>query len=145
MKGKLKFIEPHMLMILLGGVYKTVIDKQPTAPNAKIAGTVYVLPKEFLLNMADNRYAKLDVALVLSKSEALPATEAAPSSDATYGPLEQEPAVRDVITNVLTDAPSKDLIDRAGREHLKALVLKGILQNTDVKVDKVLFTDVAVQ
>jgi flagellar protein FliL len=145
MQGKLKLIVPLVLVILLGGAYKTVLGKPPKPAKAKIDGTVYVLPKEFLLNMADNRYAKLDVALVLSKSEVLPTIEAAPSSDATYGSLEQEPAVRDVITNVLTDARSKDLINRVGREHLKALVLAGIRQSTDVKVDKVLFTDVAVQ
>ena len=84
----------------------------------KIDGTVYVMPKEFLLNMADGRYAKLDVALVLDKSVVLPAVEGA-SADASYGALEQEPAVRDVITNVVTDAPSTDLIDRDKREALQ--------------------------
>ena len=101
------------------------------------------MPKEFLLNMADGRYAKLDVSLVLDKSEVLPKTEAATSDN--YGALPQEPAVRDVITNVVTDTPSKDLIDRSGREELKKEILKAIRQNTDVKVDEVLFTDVAVQ
>jgi flagellar basal body-associated protein FliL len=53
--------------------------------------------------------------------------------------------VRDVITNVLTDANSNELVERAGREKLKEEVLKQIRATTDVKVDKVLFTDVAVQ
>jgi flagellar basal body-associated protein FliL len=144
MKGKKKFIVPLVVLIVLGGVYKTVLAKPPKLPKPKIDGTVYVLPKEFLLNMADGRYAKLDVALVLNKSEVVPPSDGG-SSDSPYGPLTQEPAIRDVITNVVTDAPSKDLIDRDGREHLKALILKGIRQSTDVKVDKVLFTDVAVQ
>ena len=145
MKGKKKFIVPLVLLILLGGVYKTVLAKPPAKEKAKIDGTVYVLPKEFLLNVADGKYAKLSVALILSKSEVLPTTEGATSSDAQYGSLEQEPAVRDVITNVLTDAPSTELVERTGREKLKAEILKQIRQTTDVKVEKVLFTDVAVQ
>jgi flagellar basal body-associated protein FliL len=144
MKGKKKFIVPLVVLILLGGVYKTVLAKPPAKEKAKIDGTVYVLPKEFLLNMADGKYAKLSVALILNKSEVLPATEGA-SSDAQYGSLEQEPAVRDVITNVVTDAPSTDLIDRTKREALKTEILKQIRKDTDVKVNKVLFTDVAVQ
>jgi flagellar basal body-associated protein FliL len=142
MKKKLKFVIP-IVLLLVGGVYKTVLAKPPKAPKPKIAGTVYVMPKEFLLNMADGRYAKLDVSLVLDKSEVLPAAEG--STNENYGALEQEPAVRDVITNIVTDAPSNDLIARTGRERLKKLILKGIRQNTDVKVDEVLFTDVAVQ
>jgi len=145
MKGKKKFIVPLVLLILLGGVYKTVLAKPAKTEKPKIGGTVYVLPKEFLLNMADGKYAKLSVALILNKSEVLPAAEGAASSDAAYGSLEQEPAVRDVITNVLTDANSNELVERVGRERLKADILKQIRQTTDVKVDKVLFTDVAVQ
>jgi flagellar basal body-associated protein FliL len=142
MKKKLKIIIP-IVLVLFGGVYKTVLAKPAKLPKPKIAGTVYVMPKEFLLNMADGRYAKLDVSIVLDKSEVLPKTEAATSDN--YGALPQEPAVRDVITNVVTDTPSKDLIDRSGREELKKEILKAIRQNTDVKVDEVLFTDVAVQ
>jgi flagellar FliL protein len=144
MKGKKKFIVPLVVLILLGGVYKTVLAKPPKTGKPKIDGTVYVLPKEFLLNAADGKYAKLSVALILNKAEVLPATTGG-SSDASYGDLQQEPAVRDVITNVLTDAPSTELVARAGREKLKAEILKQIRKTTDVKVDKVLFTDVAVQ
>jgi flagellar FliL protein len=143
MKGKKKFIVPLVVLILLGGVYKTVLAKPAKTEKAKIDGTVYVLPKEFLLNMADGKYAKLSVALILNKSEVLPAAEGAASDQ--YGSLEQEPAVRDVITNVLTDANSNELVERVGREKLKTDILKQIRQTTDVKVDKVLFTDVAVQ
>src|SRR4051794_895718 len=119
MKKKLKFVIP-IVLLLVGGVYKTVLAKPPTAPKAKIAGTVYVMPKEFLLNMADGRYAKLDVSLVLAKTEVVPTGAEATTSD-SYGALPQEPAVRDVITNIVTDAPSNDLIARSGRERLKKL------------------------
>src|SRR5919198_5468092 len=127
MKKKLKIIIP-VVLVLFGGVYKTVLAKSPKLPKPKIAGTVYVMPKEFLLNMADGRYAKLDVSLVLDKSEVIPKTEGATNDN--YGPLEQEPAVRDVITNIVTDSPSKDLIDRTGREQLKKEILRGIRQST---------------
>jgi flagellar basal body-associated protein FliL len=143
MKKKLKFIVP-IVLVLVGGVYKTVLAKPAQLPKPKIEGTVYVMPKEFLLNMADGRYAKLDVSLVLDKEEVLPTAEGGAVSE-NYGALEQEPAVRDVITDVVTDEPSKDLIDRAGRELLKKKILKEIRSKTDVKVDEVLFTDVAVQ
>ena len=143
MKKKLKFVIP-IVLVLFGGVYKTVLAKPPKAPKPKIEGTVYVMPKEFLLNMADGRYAKLDVSLVLDKSEVLPTAEGG-STNENYGALEQEPAVRDVITDTVTDAPSKDLIDRSGREALKKEILREIRQHTDVKVDEILFTDVAVQ
>jgi flagellar basal body-associated protein FliL len=145
MKGKKKFIVPLVVLILLGGVYKTVLAKPAATEKPKIGGAVYVMPKEFLLNMADGKYAKLSVALILNKAEVLPVSEGGASSDAQYGALEQEPAVRDVITNVLTDANSNELVQRTGREKLKTEVLKQIRQTTDVKVDKVLFTDVAVQ
>jgi flagellar basal body-associated protein FliL len=142
MKKKLKFIIP-IVLVLFGGVYKTVLAKPAKLPKPKIAGTVYVMPKEFLLNMADGRYAKLDVSLVLDKSEVVPTAEG--STNDNYGALPQEPAVRDVITNIVTDSPSNDLIQRSGREKLKKLILKGIRQSTDVKVGEILFTDVAVQ
>ena len=143
MKKKLKFIVP-IVLVLVGGVYKTVLAKPAKLPKPKIEGTVYVMPKEFLLNMADGRYAKLDVSLVLDKEEVLPTAEGGTSNE-NYGALEQEPAVRDVITDVVTDEPSKDLIDRDGRELLKKKILKEIRVKTDVKVDEILFTDVAVQ
>src|ERR671936_1374123 len=109
MKKKLKIVVP-IVLVLFGGVYKTVLAKPPKLPKPKIEGTVYVMPKEFLLNMADGRYAKLDVSLVLDKSEVVPADTSSAPTNENYGPLPQEPAVRDVITNILTDSPSTDLI-----------------------------------
>ena len=38
------------------GIYKTVLAKpEPEAPKPKVEGNVYVLPKEFLVNLADGR------------------------------------------------------------------------------------------
>jgi flagellar basal body-associated protein FliL len=144
MRRRLKFIIPLALLIALGGVYKVVLAKSPTV-KPKVDGQVYVLPKEFLLNLADNHFAKLDVALVLDPSMQLGAGGEGAAPPEGYGALPQEAAVRDVITDVVTDASSGDLIHRRAREGLKRAILKGIRQRTDVKVNDVLFTDVAVQ
>jgi flagellar basal body-associated protein FliL len=142
-KRKLKFIIPLAILIGLGGVYKVVLAKQP-ATKPKVDGQVYVLPKEFLLNLADGHFAKLDVALVLAPDMKLAAGEGAAPPDG-YGALPQEAAVRDVVTDLVTDASSRDLVDRARRDVLKRAILKGIRKKTDVHLNEVLFTDVAVQ
>jgi flagellar basal body-associated protein FliL len=60
-------------LVLAGGAYKTVLAKpKEKAPEPKVHGTVYVLPKEFLVNLADGRYAKLQVALVVEAATARP-------------------------------------------------------------------------
>ena len=145
MKKKLMIVLPVMLVVL-GGAYKFALAK-PAPVHKKISGTVYVLPKDFLINLTDGRFAKLDVALIL-KEGALPAAggEAAVAAPPEgYGPLPQEAAVRDIVTNVVTDSSSSRLISRAGRVKLKKKILKTILKQTDVAAEDVLFTDVAVQ
>jgi flagellar FliL protein len=143
-KGKLKIIVPVALLIVLGGLYKVVLAK-PAAEHSKVHGQVYVLPKEFLLNLADGHFAKLDVALVLAPGQVPAGAEGGSTPPDGFGPLAQEAVVRDVITDTVTDASSKDLVMRKGRVALKAKVLKGIRTRTDVKVNDVLFTDIAVQ
>lgn len=60
----IKIIIP-VLLVALGGVYKFVLAKPAVAgPPPKVAGEVYVLPKEFLVNLKDGKFAKLAVALV---------------------------------------------------------------------------------
>ena len=53
--------------------------------------------------------------------------------------------MRDVITDVLTDAHDKELIEGKGRHHFKEEILKDLKKHTDVKVEHVLFSDVTVQ
>jgi flagellar FliL protein len=145
LKKKLKFILPLVVLLLLGGVYKVVLAKPPKKVKDKVDGQVYVLPKEFLINLADGHFAKLDVALVLAPGQ-VPATAGASTPPPEgFGPLAQEAVVRDVITDTVTDSTSKDLVMRKGRLALKAKVLKSLRARTDVKVNDVLFTDVAVQ
>jgi len=147
-KKKLKFILPLVVLILLGGVYKVVLAKPAKTEKPRVDGQVYVLPKEFLINLADGHFAKLDVALVVDHAQALaPAAggEGAVKPPDGYGSLEQEAVVRAVVTNDVTDAQESDLTDRGGREKLQRRVLRDLRLHTDVKVKEVLFTDVAVQ
>jgi flagellar protein FliL len=142
-KGKLKIVIPLAVLVVLGGLYKVVLAK-PAESHLKVEGQVYVLPKEFLLNLADNHFVKLNVGLVLAEGQIPEKAEGAPPPDG-FGPLEQEAVVRDVITDTITDASSRELVSRKGRNRLKEKVLKRLGAETDVKVNDVLFTDVAVQ
>ena len=145
-----KIVPILVLIVVLAGAYKFVIAK-PSAAKAKpkVDGTVYILGKEFLVNLADGRFAKLTVALVLAHDDT--STVAAGGHAATtkppdgFGAMSQEAVVRDVITDDLTDAKDTELISRGGRSTVKDQILKDLRKNTDVKVHDVLFTDVTVQ
>jgi flagellar basal body-associated protein FliL len=136
-----------LALVVAGGAYKTVLAKPAEAePEPKVHGTVYVLPKEFLVNLADGRYAKISVALVVEAAEAAAeGGHGAPTPPEGYGTEPQEAIVRDLITDTLTDAADHDLIGREGREKVKKKILKAIKKNTDVHVEEVLFPDVTVQ
>jgi flagellar basal body-associated protein FliL len=148
----MKKILPIVLIALLAGAggYKFVLAKpHKKEAKPKVEGTVYVLGKEFLVNLADGRFAKLTVALVLdphdTSSEAAGHGEGAPKPPEGFGTMAQEAVVRDIITDDLTDAKDQDLISRKGRESMKKDILKSIEEHTDVKADDILFTDVTVQ
>jgi flagellar basal body-associated protein FliL len=148
MKKKLMILVP--VLLLAGGGYKFALAKPATpAPKPKVHGEVYVLPKDFLVNLADGRYGKLNVALVFDHGfTAAPAGGGhggGTSAPEGYGVLTQEALVRDIVTDTLTDATAEQLTDRKEREELKDKVAKRIKKSTDVKVHEVLFTDVAVQ
>jgi flagellar basal body-associated protein FliL len=133
-------------LVVAGGAYKTVLAKpKEKAPEPKVHGTVYVLPKEFLVNLADGRYAKLQVALVVEHVAAAAGGHGAPAPPEGYGAEPQEAIIRDLITDELTDASDHELIQREGREKIKKQILKSIKEHTDVHVEEVLFPDVTVQ
>jgi flagellar basal body-associated protein FliL len=138
MKKKLMFLLP--VLLIAGGVYKFVLAKPAApAPKPKVHGEVYVLPKDFLVNLSDGRYAKLNVALVFDHGYTAAAAAgghgAATDVPDGYGVLTQEALVRDIVTDTLTDSTAHALTE----------VAKRIKKSTDVKVHEVLFTDVAVQ
>ena len=145
MRSKLKFIIPLLVLVALGAVYKLVLAKPGAEAKPRIEGQVYVLPREFLVNLAGDRFAKLNVALVLEGEDQVGHGESGQTPPEGFGPLAQEAVVRDLVTDTLTDASADQLIDRGGRDALKARLVRAIAAHTDVEVDKVLFTDVAVQ
>jgi flagellar basal body-associated protein FliL len=144
-----KLVPVIALLAVLGGVYKFVLAKPATAePKPHVEGTVYMLQKEFLINLADGRFAKMQIGLVLAHDDT--STVAAGGHETSsppegYGAMGQEGVVRDLITGVLTDATDKDLIGERGREELKKEILKVLAKKTDVKVEEVLFSDLTVQ
>ena len=150
MKSKLKIILPLALLILGGGMYKLVLAKEPVKPEPKVHGDVYVLGKDFLVNLEGGSFAKLGVAIVVDHGAAVPAEAgghgaAPPKPPEGYGPLPQEALVRDIVTDTLTDGTSDSLVEREGREDLKKTILRQIKKRTDVHAEDVLFTDISVQ
>jgi flagellar basal body-associated protein FliL len=150
MKSKLKFIIPLTVLVLLGGVYKFALAKPAVEEKKKIHGVVYVLPKEFVVNLSDGHFAKFNVALVLDHSQPT-APEAAGGHGAPveppegFGTLEQEGIIRDIIVDEVTGAESDELVKKKKRAKLKKKLVKHIKQHSDVKVHEVLLTDIAVQ
>jgi flagellar FliL protein len=149
MKSKLKIIIPLTALLLLGGVYKFALAKPAEEEKKKIHGVVYVLPKEFIVNLDDGHFAKFNVALVLDHSQ--PTAPAAGGHGAPveppegYGTLEQEAVIRDIVTDEVSGAESDDLVKRKKRKKLKKHIYKEVKSHTDVKVHEVLLTDIAVQ
>ena len=147
MAKNLKLLVP-VLLIAAFGAYKFVLAKPAEAAKPKVEGSVYVLGKEFLVNLSGGQYAKLTVALVLAHDDT--STAAAGGHEGAtppegYGPMAQEGVVRAEVTDVLTDAKDSQLIDSEGRHKLQQLILKRIRKHTDVKAEEVLFPDVTVQ
>jgi flagellar basal body-associated protein FliL len=144
-----KIVPLVVLLVVAGAAYKFVLAKPAKAePKPKVDGSVYVLGKEFLVNLADNRFAKMTVALVLAHDDTSTAAaggEGGATPPDGFGAMGQEAAVRDVITDDLTDVKDQALISRNGREGLKKQILKDLKKHTDVKVEDILFTDVTVQ
>ncbi len=151
---KPKIILPIVILVvgLLAG--KTFFAKAPAAaaPKPKVHGEVYIMPKDFLVNLKDGRFAKLNVGLILKHgylAEAVAAASGGGHGAAKvpdgYGTLPQEAIVRDIVTNSLTGADANELISKTKREHLKEEITADIKAHTDVKLEHIILTDVAVQ
>jgi flagellar basal body-associated protein FliL len=144
MKKKLLIIIP---VLLLGGGYVAKAKLMPPkVVKPKIAGEIYILPKQFTLNLQDGHFATLTVALELAPGQSDGASaDATTSASSTVGTLPEEAVIRAIITNLVTNATSNALITESGRTGLQKQILSQISSETDVKVDQVFFTDVAVQ
>lgn len=147
MKSKLKIVVP-VLLIAVGGAYKFVLAKPAATAKPKIDGQVYVMPKDFLINLADGRFAKVDVGFIFRPGYSAGgggAEAAAAKPPDGYGALTQEAVLRDIVTDTITGSTGQDLTTHRGRMRLKTQILDRIDKTTDVKVADVLFMDVAVQ
>ena len=135
-------------VLLLGGGYVAkakLMAPKPVKP--KLAGLIYLMPKQFMCNLQDGHYATLTVALELGPGQTDGATpeSGAPAAGATVGTLPEEAVIRAIITNAITNQTSSALVNDSGRNELGSKILSEIKSTTDVKVDHVFFTDVAVQ
>ena len=142
-----KFLVPIALLAVMAGVYAFVLAPPPKQPTPKIAGDMYVVPKEFLLNLDDGRYARLTVAMVLShKVNDAPVKESAEAKPPEgWGPSPQEGVVRALVTEAVTGADPRLLLDRNRRGKLEARLLRDLRTKTDLDPVDVVFTDLAVQ
>lgn len=149
MMMKKKVLIPLLVLVIAAvGSYAFVFARPARRGRDRVDGTVVVLPRDFLLNLSDGRYVKLDVALVLAPGQAATVAGATPSStsaDSGYAGLPEEAAIRDIVTNVVTAQSGATLISAKGRERIKARILQQVLAHTDVRVNDVLLPDVAVQ
>jgi len=145
---KKKIIIVLVVLLAGGGFVAKSMFLKPAVAKEKIEGTIYILPKQFTANLKDGRYATLTVALVLAPGQSTGAAAGGEGGGAPpegFGTLPEEAAVRDIITNLITNQSSGTLTSDSGREKLKKQILSAISSGTDVKVHEILFTDLAVQ
>lgn len=150
MSRKLVLIVVAVLVLAGGGAYLAADQlRAEDEPDHKIDGQPYVLPKDFLVNLDDGRYAKVTVGLLL-RPEAFESAggeargrEARPPEG--YGPLPQEAVVRSIVTDTLTGRNGRQLATADGRERLKRILLARIRRASDVPALDVYFTDVVIQ
>lgn len=136
-----------LVPLLVLGVGYTMMKPKPVVKE-KVKGTIYVMPKDFLLNLSDGRYAKLTVALQLAPGQSDGASAeggSSSSSESAVGTLPEEPLVREIVTNMITDQSGDELTSARGRRTIKRQILLAIKQQTDVKVEAVIFPDLTVQ
>jgi flagellar basal body-associated protein FliL len=142
--GKRKFALIGVLVLLLGAGY-TMTKPHPKVV-MKVKGTVYQLPKSFLINLTGGQFAKVNVALILDPGQPASAEgAAAASSGEEKGTLPEEPLVRAIITNALTGQRGEVLLEERARVGIEHQILKQINERTDVKVEAILFPDLTVQ
>ncbi len=133
-------------VVLFGGYTMT---KHKPVPKEKIKGTIYEMPREFLLNLKDGRYAKVAVALDLAPGQSDGASAdgggSSGSGESAEGTLPEEPLVREIITDVITGQTGSALESDSGRRNIQKEIVADIRKQTDVKVESVLIPDLTVQ
>ena len=97
--------------------------------------------------LTDGRFAKLTIGLELApgQSDGATAASTAASGENAVGTLPEEPLVREIVTNAITNQNGETLISDQGRTAIKQRILQAIAQQTDIKVEAVLIPDLTVQ
>jgi len=136
-----------LVVLIVAYVGYSMTKPKPKVPKMKVQGTIYVMPQSFLLNLSDGRYAKLDVALELApgQSDGAAAGASSSSSEGTAGTLPEEPLVREIVTDTITNRNGEDLVEGTGRNKVKDAILAAIKKDTDLKIEKVLIPELTVQ
>ena len=143
LKNKKVMLAAALPILLFMGYTMT---KPKPVVKEKIKGVIYVMPQSFLLNLSDGRYAKMTVALQLApgQSDGASAEGGAPSSEGP-GTLPEEPLVREIVTNTITNQNGEALVGDSTRRTIRQKILLAIRKQTDIKVESVLFPDLTVQ
>ena len=144
MKGRKKLIIIAIGVLVVAGLAYKMVLAPKSESKVKVEGTVYVMPKEFLLNLADGRYAKMTVALVLAPGQSAAGSSETPPPEG-FGTLEQEPLVRQIVTDTLTGVPAANLTSRKMRHHFQAEIRRNVDRSTDVETKGIVFSDLVVQ
>ena len=145
MKGRKALIIIGVVALVVAGLAYKMVLAPKSESKEKVEGTVYVMPKEFLLNLAGGRYAKMTVALVLAPGQSTGGGEGAAAPPEGFGTLEQEPLVRQVVTDTLTGVPAAELTSRKQRHHFQEEIRREVDKTTDVKTKAIVFSDLVVQ
>src|SRR3954447_5316259 len=142
LKNKKVLIAIALLLLPLSYFgYGHFMKAAPSSKAAKkIEGSLVSVGEPFTLDLAKRRFARISVSLLVSEAPKKNA-EAAAGTPA----LEQNDAVRAIVTDLLTGVEPASLIDAVPRHGLQRKILKMLKKTTDVPVTKVLFTDLAVQ
>jgi flagellar basal body-associated protein FliL len=145
LKNKKLMLAIALPIVLFGGYTMT---KHKPVPKQKVKGTIYLMPKEFLLNLRDGRYAKVAIALDLAPGQSDGASAEGASSgsgESAVGTLPEEPLVREIITDAITGQSGSSLETDSGRHAIQKEIVADIRKHTDVKVESVLMPDLTVQ
>jgi flagellar basal body-associated protein FliL len=144
-----KIIMAVVALVVVGGAYKFVLAKpKAAAKKPNVEGTLYVLQKEFLVNLADSRYAKVSAALLLDPKDHSLAAAGGHGGTAPpegYGAMTQEAIVRAIVTDALTGRDAAELEDARKRDRLRKEIVERLHEETDVRADDILFPDLTVQ
>ncbi len=145
LKNKKLMLALALPIVLLGGYTMT---KHKPVPKEKVKGTIYLMPKEFLLNLRDGRYAKVAIALDLAPGQSDGASAEGSSSgsgESAVGTLPEEPMVREIVSDVISGQDGSTVESDSGRRGIQKEIASEIRKQTDVKVEAVLIPDFTVQ